>query len=208
LVHRELSRVRDHLREVGYADEGIRSRGLYTALEQLFRLTHEPRLEALSIELLEAEHRHAPRGSSVRRAIYRLAHALHGMGLLPRPIPHRSYEHDATAAVDPAWASWCWRWYATSTLAPRSRRSVYYAALKAGRWLANAHPETRSPDDWTREIALGFVVAVSRMTVGRTYGAELTAPAATWGPSLRQLQTAASGRHAGVPAGRAGVGLV
>jgi hypothetical protein len=36
LVRRELSRVRGHLREVGYADGGVRAMGLYTALEQLF----------------------------------------------------------------------------------------------------------------------------------------------------------------------------
>ena len=105
-----------------------------------------PQLEALTVELLEAVHQEAPRGSSRRRATFRLARSLHGMGLLPRAIPHRPYRHDAAHAADPEWATWCERWLATSTLAIRTRRSIYYGLLKAGGWLLETYPSVRSPD--------------------------------------------------------------
>ena len=88
-VRRELERVRGYQRSVGYALEGSRSLGLYTLLTDLFMTVNSPRLEALTVELLETVHQAAPRGSSRRRATFRLARSLHGMGLLPKAIPHR-----------------------------------------------------------------------------------------------------------------------
>jgi hypothetical protein len=67
-VRWELERVRNYQRSVGYALEGSRSLGLYTLLTDLFMTIGEPRLEELSVELLEAVHRAAPHGSSRRRA--------------------------------------------------------------------------------------------------------------------------------------------
>ena len=90
---------------------------------------------------------------------YRVAYALHGMGLIPRRIQQRSYTCIAAAEIDPEWVAWCTRWRETTTLAPASARSVYYAILKAGRWLAREHPTVREPDGWTREIARAYVSA-------------------------------------------------
>lgn len=170
-MRRETARVRSYLRAVGYAESGLRSYGLYSALVRLFTITDEPRLEALTVELLEEVHREAPSGSSLRRATFRLAHALHGMGVLPRCIRHRRYAGNALDGVPPTWAAWCQRWNATSTLAPKSREGIYHGVLKAGRWLAREHPTVYSPADWTREVALAYVPAVDRFTVG-----ELSAP--------------------------------
>jgi hypothetical protein len=111
-VRRELERVRGYQRAVGYASEGSRSLGLYTLLTDLFMAVNQPRLEALTVELLETVHQQAPRGSSRRRATFRLARSPHGMGLLPRAIPHRPYRHDAAHGADPEWATWCERWFA------------------------------------------------------------------------------------------------
>ena len=102
-VRRELHRVRDHLQAVGYAPGRSRTHGLFTALAHLFALTGEARLETLTVELLEATHRGAPPRSARRRATFQLARALHGMGLLPRAIPHRSYARDGGSGVDRAW---------------------------------------------------------------------------------------------------------
>src|SRR2546425_12117407 len=135
-VRRELERVRTYQRSVGYARERSRTLGLYTLLTDLFVTVGSPRLEELSVELLEAVHGAAPPGSSRRQATFRLARSQHGMGLLPRAISHRPYQHDAAFGADPEWAAWCERWLTTSTLAIRTRRSIYYGALKAGRWLA------------------------------------------------------------------------
>jgi len=58
------------------------------------------------------------------------------------------------------------RWRETTTLVPASARSVYYAILKAGRWLAWEHPTVRGPDDWTRDIARAYVSAVNDYKLG------------------------------------------
>src|SRR5919108_1470689 len=89
-VRRELGRVQRYLHSVGYSPKGGHSTGLYTALLHLFGVVGTPQLEALTVEVLEDVHRQAPSGSSLRRATFRLARALHGMGLLPRAILHRA----------------------------------------------------------------------------------------------------------------------
>src|SRR5262249_53198278 len=43
----------------------------------------------------------------------------------------------------------------------------YYYLLKAGYWLAETHPEVESPAGWTRDMAIEYVAAVDRMTVGQ-----------------------------------------
>jgi hypothetical protein len=128
-------------------------------------------LEELSVEVLEAMHGVAPPGSARRKATFRLARSLHGMRLRSRAISHRPYQHDAVFGADPEWAAWCERWLATSTLATRTRRSIYYGALKAGRWPAEHYPDVRSPEGWTREIGLAYVAAVNSLTTG-----DLSAP--------------------------------
>ena len=103
-------------------------------------------------------------------SFFRLAHALHGMGLLPRAITHRTDPSDALIGVDPVWSSWCARWRATATVAPRTATAVYYGALKAGRWLAREHPDVRTPDDWTRDLAVAYVAMVKDAHVGDLAG--------------------------------------
>jgi hypothetical protein len=53
-VRRDLERVRRYQRSVGYALEGSRSLGLYTVLTDLFITVGTPRLEELTVELLES----------------------------------------------------------------------------------------------------------------------------------------------------------
>jgi integrase len=162
----EVERVRAHLRGVGYGPSAMTRRSLSTALAVLFVRAGRAELEALTIELLQDAHQSAPARSEHRRMCYRVAHALHGMGLIPRRIQHRSYTCVAAAEVDPEWVAWCNRWRETTTLAPASARYVYYAILKAGRWLAREHPTIRNPDDWTRDIARAYVSAVNDCKLG------------------------------------------
>ncbi|HEV7377771.1 MAG TPA: tyrosine-type recombinase/integrase [Pyrinomonadaceae bacterium] len=94
------------------------------------------------------------------------------MGIITRPL-NRAIEatppasrYRATDDVPAEWRCWCQRWRDTSTLAPSSRTTVYYNALKIGRWLAHRHPEVLTPHLWTRELALEYVAAVDRMKIG------------------------------------------
>jgi len=53
-----------------------------------------------------------------------------------------------------------------STLAPTTVKMVYGCILRAGRWLARNHPEVRSPEDWTRDVAREYVAALSHAVRG------------------------------------------
>jgi integrase len=77
---------------------------------------------------------------------------------------------DPTVGVAPEWTALCQRWQDTSTLSPRVRHAYYLLQLKAGRWATREHPDSASPEAWTRDLSIDFVAAVDRLTVG-----ELTA---------------------------------
>lgn len=77
---------------------------------------------------------------------------------------HRRTHPDALTGVAPEWAAWCARWKQHSPLFGRS--SLYNELLLVGRWLMHAHPHMVSPGQWTRQTALDYVAAVSRMKVG------------------------------------------
>ena len=170
VLEHEIDRVRTHLRLVGYAHTSIDHATLANSVAVLFVQTGRAELEALTVETIEAAYRSAPTGSERRKVLYRLAHALHGMGLLPRAISHRTDPSGALVGVDPVWASWCARWQATATVAARTATAVYYAALKTGRWLAREHPDVRTPDDWTRDLAIAYVTMVKDARVGDLAG--------------------------------------
>ena len=170
VLEHEIDRVRTHLRLVGYAPTSVDHATLANGLAVLFVEAGRAELEALTVETIENAYGSAPAGSERRKAYFRLAHALHGMGLLPRAITHRTDPRDALIGVDPVWSSWCTRWRATATVAPRTATAVYYGALKAGRWLAREHPDVRTPDDWTRDLAVAYVAMVKEAHVGDLAG--------------------------------------
>jgi integrase len=170
-IKAELHRVQEYLRTVGYGQKTPQDPMLSAALSRLLLLAGRPKLEAITVDLLEAVHNQAQPRSELRRAFFRLGRVLCGLGLLPREIPCCVYPKSQLEDVDPVWAEWCARWRATSTRSPRATEVTYYDLLQAGRWLFRVHPEVRSPDDWTREIGLAYVAAVNTRVVG-----ELGAP--------------------------------
>lgn len=127
-----------------------------------------PRLDDLTTARLSAM---AAAGSPSLEDDYALvSRVLVHLGILEQALPSTA-THEARAQtlqnVSPVWAGWCQRWRDTSTVAPSTRSSIYYYALTAGRWLAEEHPEIDHPEQWTRDLALAYVTAVDRMTVGR-----------------------------------------
>lgn len=82
------------------------------------------------------------------------------------PVLRSGQSPDLTANVDGRWVKYVERWFAMSTVAPRTRTEVRYMLLKTGRWVTALHPEVASPDLWTREVAAQWVAAVCRMRVG------------------------------------------
>jgi integrase len=165
-VDQQVATVQEYLKTVGYGRNTVHHHCLPTALATLFVRAGRAELAAITLTAIEAGHAAQPRGSERRTAYFRLAHVLYGMGLLPRSIARRPYAIDPLVDVHPEWAEWCRRWRTTSTLAPKTIESVYYGALKAGRWLAREHPDVHSPDGWTRELALAYVATVNSAVLG------------------------------------------
>ena len=120
---------------------------------------------------------------SLRFGVRQLARGLEAMGLLaaspfPIDIPGDEWLSRTAAAradVPAEWTEWSDRWFNTSVLATRTRRHMYYLLLKAGRWLADVHPDKTYPDAWTREVAADWVAAVDRMRLGQWSHAPTTA---------------------------------
>ena len=69
-------------------------------------------------------------------------------------------------AVSTEWVSWCERWRAASTVVPQCRDAKVVVLIKVGRWLMAQHPQITSPEQWSRDLAAQWVVAVDRMVVG------------------------------------------
>ena len=106
-----------------------------------------------------------------RSAVKRLALILRSLGI----STFRAHETDvewlqrsagARHGVPALWCEWAERWFLTSTLTRRSRHSIFYILMKAGRWLEATHPDCTSPSTWTRATAVSWVASVDRMLVG------------------------------------------
>jgi len=169
IVQSTTKQVADTLKNWGY---GI-SRKAHDAsvLAEAMLLSGSPVLQDIRREVLAELF--AKCGPIQRRySLQRLSQTLHHMGFIEAPLlrewsfPRNGQSPDLAANVDKRWARYVERWFATSTLAPATRTEVRYLVLKAGRWVTAVHPETASPDLWTRENAAQWVAAVCRMRVG------------------------------------------
>jgi hypothetical protein len=107
--------------------------------------------------------------TSLRRGrqsdIYRLHRVMATMGLVEHPVWSDNIVKTAGEGVDPVWREWVERWYATSTLTHRVRRTARASLFKIGRWLVDQHPNLRSPYDWTRQDCAAYVAAVDRWRI-------------------------------------------
>lgn len=170
VVEQNLQRVSHELRRWGYGTDRAQTYAAHALCEALL-LNRSPYLEDLTTEVLE-QARQENIARYLKKTLSAVSRALVILGCIAQPLGNlvegdqRFGNHDALAAVPAEWASWCQRWRDTATTTPRTRKSFYYLLLKAGRWLAANHPEALSPECWDRELAIEFVAAVGRMTVG------------------------------------------
>ncbi len=192
-VDQATDRVLSEMTSVGYtAHEHY---GAAQALHSAFLVQRSAQLDAITSETLRTV------SSSpqllIRRAAATLSRALTRMGIIecafyptePGRKPSSSYR--ASDGVRPEWLDYCQRWRATSTSAQTTREHVYYRILKCGRWLAAKHPEVAGPADLTRAIALDYIAAVDRMTIG-----EWANPGANYVQPLgKPLKPAAKSSH-------------
>lgn len=170
LIDASIERVRDELQCWGYGISRI-EKYLPNVLCGMLLVNRSPYLEDLTPEVLESIRR-SDMAASLRDCVLMVSRALASLKILARPLSpilkpgERFGNPDALDDVPVEWARWCQRWRDTSTTSPKTRDSVYYLLLKAGRWLAKEHPNITSPELWTRELAAKYVAAVDRMVIG------------------------------------------
>ncbi|BCL78504.1 integrase [Ktedonobacteria bacterium brp13] len=169
-VEESIQHVSSELLNWGYGTDRARDHLANTLCEALL-FNRSPNLEDLTTEVLEAvRQEHIAR--YLKTNIPLLSRALVGLGFIAHPVALAVKagecfgNHDAREGVPAPWLSWCQRWKDTSTSAPRSRMGTYYSLLTAGRWLAQAHSEVVSPDQWTRKLAAEYVAVVTHMKIG------------------------------------------
>lgn len=137
----------------------------------LLLTNRSPFLEDLSSTVVDRVYQ-SPISSHLKDDLRAVSRILVQLGYLEHAVDQQIYEKYRQAyqhpldGVSSEWAQWAKRWDDTSTLAPRTRQTLYGTILKAGRWYADRYPGKTSPTQWTRETALAFVAAVDRMRIG------------------------------------------
>jgi hypothetical protein len=173
-VEDALGSVQGYLDGLGQATM-LQRPNLQHALYEWMLLAGSPLLEDLApqSELL-AWLRGREVNNARRHGVEQLARTLFEMGVLERMPFHTQPSREEWLArsqageidVPPAWLAWTRRWFETSTLALTSRRTIYYALIKAGRWLHAEHPDRADPASWDRELAAEWIATVLRLKVG------------------------------------------
>jgi site-specific recombinase XerD len=167
-VQAAIKQVVDLLLSWGYGR--LRAHDIQWALCQVLLANKSPRLQDITVDILEAERKQTTRHG--RSSFLVLSRALAGLGIISRPLEHPSKrlrdrpQGDARIGVSPEWVTWVERWRATCTFQPSSRQRIYLMLLKAGRWVTTTHPDCVSPARWTRQLAAEWVATVCRMTIG------------------------------------------
>ncbi|WP_293988515.1 hypothetical protein [Streptomyces sp.] len=133
---------------------------------QVLLLNRSPRLEDLSTGAL-GELRESPAmGGQWVKDLHGVHRVVASLGHVDPPRLGPEAGPVAMEGVASGRAGWVERWYATSTLISKIRRSYRSVLAKMGRWLAADHPEVNEPSQWTRQACASWVTAVDRMAVG------------------------------------------
>lgn len=162
-------RINHILREWGYGNSTTQHE-IPNALCEIFLANRSPFLEDVTSHILEIVYQGGI-SSYLKQTVVLVSRTLVSLGILRYPLATGHERYSATLSrqgegVPPVWFQWCQRWLKTSTQQPGTRKSIFYALLKVGRWLEKNHPDVLTPADWTRELAASFVAAVMNMRVG------------------------------------------
>jgi hypothetical protein len=172
MIEEAVVKVRDALTRLGYCRLAVRDS--QEVVCEAILVNRSPFLQDLNIEVLERI-RHSNAAEAVKGHVVMLSRALVSLGILTQPIePTSPFTATLIArgeiGVSAEWLAWCRRWKETVVARPSTRKSGYHVLLKVGRWLGSAHPEIVSPEQWTRELCVEYVAALSRMKIGEHLG--------------------------------------
>lgn len=173
LVAKALDQVHEALTRLGYraTTSAPKKPALPSALCQMLLLNGSPYIEDITVGVLrQAQSEWLP--ASLRPHVVKISKALEILGVTRESVPRRAGMKEHLLALAPPfplsdeWCAWIRRWNDTSTLAKITRRGVVTALTRVGRWLSVTHPDVRSPEHWTRELALEYAAVLPRVKIG------------------------------------------
>lgn len=168
-VREAITTVFEEATRLGYENR----RELIRALCEALLASRSPYLQEVTVHTLE--HLRTLRTSAkITIPLFTIHRILVSLGLLNTALAplegtkrrKEREQHITLAGIAPEWVHWFQRWRDSSTDASRTRKRSYYSLLKLGRWVTAAHPEVISPHQWSRDLAIEFVAAVDRMSIG------------------------------------------
>lgn len=169
-------RLHAYLKGSGYKYE-LRAvaAGVEAVLGEALLLRGSVRPDDLSTEILAAVRADETIPATARWNAARISVALHAWGHVKNALAFQEGQAERrqrwTEALEKGiateWAALVRRWDETSTLEPKSRKSVRTYLLQAGRWLAQEYPDVTHPAQWTTEMAAEYVASAVRAKVGQ-----------------------------------------
>jgi hypothetical protein len=121
-VDDSIAQIKTILTGWGYRTDGADGR-LPAVLGQVFLLNRSPLLEDLTTEAFSRLRQHPAMQGSHRRPLSGIQQAVASLGHCQPPTTAVHVSVPALEGTSGPWAEWAERWYATSTLAPNTRRS-------------------------------------------------------------------------------------
>ncbi len=166
VIETSLAQVSEVLDRWGYRGSLAAKHQLRGTLSQALLVNRSPLLEDLRTESFARLREHPATGAYQLPVLFALQRAVAALGHCDPPVRTGHNAAPIIEGVDPLWAEWIERWYATSTLTPKVRAIIRTIMAKAGRWLVVEHPEITQPSEWSRQTCAAWVAAVDRMAVG------------------------------------------
>jgi integrase len=166
-VEQAIERIGDVLSAWGYRvgrDHG--DDRLPTVICQALLLNRSPRLEDLTTDAFQRLRQQPALARCHIGALHGVQRAVAFLGFCAAPLASIHGSMPEIEGTPQEWAAWVERWYATSTLTPKVRGMFRGVVSKAGRWLADQHPDIVEPSQWTRQTCAAWVAAIDRMNVG------------------------------------------
>lgn len=184
LVHAQAQPVSDVLTQWGYSAittsselspskiRGSSGRAM-VLLADAFLENRSPNLQDVTNDVLQGIRDRPGIHPNHRSVCTAVSRALHALGLVDTPLKKltagRAEEIGKRyyAGVHPDWAAWVRRALEVSLYTKKHSFTMRSAGKAMGLWLAEHHPEVTHPDQWTAEIAAGWVSAVNRSVIGQ-----------------------------------------
>ena len=167
-VQRETNVAVQRLRAMGYAMKS-RTSFIESCVACLLAAAEKQRL----IDITEEDFNRfisQPMSAHMRKAAVSLSAALYDMAVVTRRYTRTRVDNRGPQLVEPQidaeWLAWKTRWRAMSLLSERTKVGMSSDIMIAGRWLKRYHPDVRTPQQWSFDLAAEYVRFIDQMKVG------------------------------------------